>query len=328
MRIRRFPIPLTALCAVAVLAGCAAAPTPSTTTVATPTAYAQVSMANCGVDVTFTAPPKAAVTLNQGATEVMLALGLESSMVGTAYLDDKVPARWADAYAKIKVLAEKYPSKESFLAAGPDFAYASYASAFTEKNIGTREELKTELVSTYLSPFGCPKGVTQAPGTLDAAWSEVTDVAKIFGVPERAATLVDAQKASFAKLKEQAAGKGKSVLWYDSGDKELFAGAGKGGPQIVLDTIGATNIFSGEDGGWATVSWEKVVAADPDVIVLADASWSTAASKIAYLEADPVLSKLKAVKAKAFVTVPFSESTPGIRLVDGATTVADQIAKH
>ncbi|MEZ5090215.1 MAG: hypothetical protein R2719_11160 [Micropruina sp.] len=71
----------------------------------------------------------------------------------------------------------------------------------------------------------------------------------------------------------------------------------------------------------------RAIKADPDVIVLADASWSTAKAKIAYLEADPVLKKLKAVKAKAYVTIPFSESTPGIRLVDGATTVSDQIAK-
>ena len=58
-----------------------------------------------------------------------------------------------------------------------------------------------------------------------------------------------------------------------------------------------------------------------------DASWSTAASKQAYMEADPALSQLKAVKNKAYITVPFSESTPGIRLVDGAEKVSEQIAK-
>jgi iron transport system substrate-binding protein ABC transporter len=91
--------------------------------------------------------------------------------------------------------------------------------------------------------------------------------------------------------------------------------------------VGATNIFANLPKGWDNVAWEKVVEADPDVIVFADASWSTAASKQAHLESDPVLSQLRAVKNKAYVTIPFSESTPGIRLVDGAISVSEQLAK-
>ena len=144
---------------------------------------------------------------------------------------------------------------------------------------------------------------------------------------ERATTLVEEQKAKLAELKQQAAGKGRKVLWYDSGDKDVFAGTGGGGPQIILDAVGATNIFADLPKGWDNVAWEKVVEADPDVIVLADASWSTAADKQAHLESDPVLSQLRAVRNKAYVTIPFSESTPGIRLVDGATSVSEQLAK-
>ena len=91
--------------------------------------------------------------------------------------------------------------------------------------------------------------------------------------------------------------------------------------------LGEENLYIYLDKGWDNVAWEKVVEADPDVIVLADASWSTATSKQAYLESDPVLSQLRAVKNKAYVTIPFSESTPGIRLVDGAISVSEQLAK-
>ena len=128
-------------------------------------------------------------------------------------------------------------------------------------------------------------------------------------------------------MKQKAAGKVKKVLWYDSDEKSPFVGGGAGGPQIILDTIGATNVSANVAKGWDNVSWEDVVKADPDYIVFADASWSTAASKQAYMEADPALSQLKAVKNKAYITVPFSESTPGIRLVDGAEKVSEQIAK-
>ncbi|MDO5092329.1 MAG: ABC transporter substrate-binding protein [Propionibacteriaceae bacterium] len=328
MRIR--PLVVGTLAAGLVLSGCVGAPTDTTSPAASDSAaaYTPVTLTNCGFEVTFTEAPKAAVTLNQGTTEVMLALGLEQQMAGTAYLDDAISERWKAAYDTVPVLSgAEYPSKEAFLAAKPDFSYASYSSAFTDKNVGTREELLGEKIPTYISPFGCPDGVETAPSTMESAWGEATDIAKIFGVEERATKLVDEQKTELETLKQQAAGQGKTVFWFDSGDDQAFAGGGGGGPQIILDAVGATNIFADLEGGWENVAWERVVEADPDVIVLAEASWSTVEQKKTHLESDPVLSQLKAVQNKAYITILFSESTPGIRLVDGAKTVADQITK-
>ncbi|PIE21268.1 MAG: iron ABC transporter substrate-binding protein [Arachnia propionica] len=342
MQSSRFPLTVAALmAALLALSGCVGAPT-ETPESADATAEASaaattetqeeaagafpVTITNCGVETTYEAAPKAAVTMNQGATEVMLALGLEDVMVGTAYLDDQISPRWEEAYKKVKVLSDEYPSKEEFLEAKADFAYASYSSAFTDKAIGTREELAGEKVNTYISPFYCPEDADKAEGDMEHAWAEIAEIGKIFGVSDRADKLIEEQKNELAKLTEAAAGKGKKVFWFDSGDKEPFAGAGEGGPQIIMDAVGATNIFADVPGNWETMSWEKVIEADPDVIVLAEASWSTAQSKIDYMENDPVLSKLKAVQAKAYVTLPFSETTPGVRLVDGADSLAEQIA--
>lgn len=49
-----------------------------------------IGITNCGVQSWIPSPPKRAVTMNQGTTEVMLALGLEDRMAGTAYLDDYI----------------------------------------------------------------------------------------------------------------------------------------------------------------------------------------------------------------------------------------------
>lgn len=336
MRLRSLLLPT--LAAGVILSGCVGAPSGTSATTASSTSTASSSVAasssaarfpvtltNCDVEVTIESAPKAAVTLNQGATEVMLALGLEQQMAGTAYLDDEISPRWRTAYDSVPVLSgAEYPSKEKFLEVQPDFAYASYSSAFTDKNLGSREELGTEKISTYISPFGCPKDVASAPSTMEAAWGEATDIARIFGVEERAATLIKEQQDELATLKQQAAGQGRTVFWYDSGDDQAFAGVGGGGPQIILDAVGATNVFADIEGGWENVAWERVVEADPDVIVLAEASWSTAEQKKQHLESDPVLSQLRAVQNKAYITILFSESTPGIRLVDGAKNVAEQ----
>lgn len=81
-----------------------------------------ITITNCGQKVTLDKPATRAVTLNQGATEDVLAIGGESKLAGTAYLDSGIPKKWKKAYDSVKVLAKEYPSKETFLSAKPDLA--------------------------------------------------------------------------------------------------------------------------------------------------------------------------------------------------------------
>lgn len=303
------------------LAGCSGAPDPELQPVSG-NGY-PVEITNCGHTSAIPTPPERAVTMNQGATEVMLALDLADHLVGTAYLDDAVPQKWRAAYDAVQVLSEEYPDNETLLKAEPDFVYGSYASAFGDDAAGPREELKLLGIGSFLSPFSCDES---AAVSFASVWKEVADVAKVFGVAERAVALEEDQRKTLAELAERAPGKGLDVFWFDSGDKTAFAGAGQGGPQLILDAVGATNVFADLEGGWADVSWEKVVKADPDVIVLADASWSTADAKIAMLAKDPALRQLRAVRQKAYVVLPFAETTPGVRLSDGAVSVGEQLA--
>ncbi|MDN4172625.1 ABC transporter substrate-binding protein [Nocardioides sp. SOB77] len=286
-----------------------------------------VTVTSCGHEVTVDEPPSEVVTLNQGATEVVLALGLADQLAGTAYLDDAVPPRWQAAYDAVPVLSAEYPTNEQLLAARPDFVYASYASAFEPAVAGTQEDLAAAGVGSYLSPFGCPEAGDRPGASFEAVWGEVADVAAALGHPEAAERLRAEQEDRLADLGAEAAGAGLDVLWWDGGTRSPTVGAGEGGPQLVLDAIGARNVFGDLDGSWADGSWEDVLAADPDVIVLVDAAWDPAAEKRAHLESDPVLSRLTAVREQRYAVVPFSESTAGVRLVDGAASLADQLGE-
>jgi iron complex transport system substrate-binding protein len=304
---------LTLLIGVPALAGCAGAPAADAGKSPGGPGF-PVRVESCGFTTEVTAEPTRAVTMNQGATEIALALGVEDQLAGTAYLDDEVAPRWRDAYDQVDVLAKEYPQHEVFLQARPDLVIASYASAFDAEAAGSRKSLAADGVASYLSPFACAESSGDAPVSFESVWGEVADVATLFGVPERAERLETEQRAALDALAEERAGAGLDVFWFDSGDKTAFA-------------VGARNVFASVAGGWSDVNWEKVVAADPDVIVLADASWSTAEEKIDLLKDDPVLSQLQAVRNDAFVTIPFSESTPGVRLADGAGHVAEQLGE-
>lgn len=325
MRSRPLHAPFLYAASLMLLAGCAGAPAAEKKS--GETAGYPVEATSCGFTSTIEAKPERAVTMNQGATEIALALGVEDQLAGTAYIDDQVAPQWQQAYDQVEVLSKEYPDHETLLAAEPDFVYGSYVSAFEPKAAGTRESLAELGIGSYLSPFDCGENKPGVEVSFESVWGEVATIGEVFGVPDRAAEIQAEQKKTLAELAKSKPADGLKIFWYDSGDKDAFAGTGEGGPQLVVDAVGGTNVFADVKGGWETVSWERVVKTDPDVIVLADASWSTAGEKIELLESDPVLKELRAVKAGSYVTVPFSETTPGVRLVDGATHVAEQLRK-
>lgn len=327
MRISRPLATLASVSLLSALTACAGAP--SEEKAASPQSGYPVEVTTCGFTSTLEAKPTRAITMNQGATEVALALGVEDQLAGTGYIDDAVPAKWKEAYDSVPVLSEQYPDHETVINAKPDFIYGSYISAYGDEAAGSQEQLKKLGIASMTSLFGCGDGDAEPEGgtTFETVWDEVDLVAKAFGVPERAEAIRTEQSEVLEGLEAEKPGAGIDVFWYDSGDKTPYVGTGEGGPQLILDAVGATNVFADIPHGWTDVAWEKVIAADPDVIVLADASWSTAKDKIAYLKNDPVLSKMRAVQAEAFVTLPFSETTPGVRLADGAVNVGGQLEK-
>lgn len=291
-----------------------------------------VTIENCGMSVTYTAAPKRAVTMNQAATELMLALGLEDHMVGTAYLDDEILPEYQKAYSSIPVISKKYPSQEELLNSTPDFVFGTYSSAFDDKAAGSRSKLMSMNINSYLSVSSCGnKSLNPSDkNSFDTLFGEIRDLGKIFGVEDRAETLIAKMQgqltdalASVSTLKES-----PKIFWYDSDEKTgPYAGSCCGAPAMIMNAVGAKNIFDDVDGTWATVSWEKVIERNPDVIVVIDASWTVAKDKIDVMLNDPKFASMSAVKNKAFIILPFNDSTLGIRNVQAVIDLAAGLVK-
>ncbi len=92
-----------------------------------------------------------------------------------------------------------------------------------------------------------------------------------------------------------------------------------------MKAAGLTNVFADVHDTWTSVGWESVIAANPSVIVLVDATWNTAASKIATLETNPATQGLDAVKNKRYIVLPFAATEAGIRNVEAASSTIDQL---
>lgn len=283
----------------------------------------RTTLDNCGTPVDLTAaPPEHVVTIKSTSTEMLLALGLGDRIVGTAFQDGPVPARWAAEAAGLPVLTEKVPSQEVVLEAEPDFVYAGWESNFSADGAGTRPDLAALGIRTYVSPAACKEAAYQPTHlTFADIDEEIGEIADIFGVDD--STLLAEQHATLASIAKDT--RGLSALWFSSGSDIPYVGAGIGAPQLILDTIGVRNIAADVEDTWASYNWESVIAANPDVIVLVDASWSTKEKKIRVLEENPATAQLDAVRNHRYLVVPFAASEAGVRTVDAAADLARQL---
>ncbi|OIJ99612.1 ABC transporter substrate-binding protein [Streptomyces colonosanans] len=280
------------------------------------------TVTNCGVKTTFEQPPKRAVTLNQHATEILLALGLQDRMAGTAYLDDKIQPAYQKAYGSVRVLAREYPSREALLGADPDFVYGGYASAFDKGEGRDRDGLQKAGINTRLNIESCAGG----PIGVDDLKTEITQVARIFGVPERGKKLIEREQQGLdsvaARLK---GGKPVSVFVYDSGDSSAFTAGGQGLGNDIIRRAGGRNVFSDVHKSFADVSWERVIARKPDVVVIYDYGGTSVAAKRKRLLTDPALKDVPAIRHKRFAVLPLSSAVLGVRAADAVDDLAAQL---
>ncbi|MET9917602.1 ABC transporter substrate-binding protein [Streptomyces sp. NPDC006435] len=319
-RIRRVPLVLIPLLLLP-LAGCGTGDKDGTGAAPAADGF-PYTVTNCGTRTTFDAPPERVVTMNQHVTEIMLALGLRDRLVGTAYLDDSVLPEYRSAYDRTKVLAKEYPSKEVLLGANPDFVYGGYDSAFDRARGQDRAGLHKNGIDTRLNIENCTEGGVG----LDQLATEITQVARTFGVPERGSELIARERRKIAAVEAGLKGSSpRSVFVYDSGDSSAFTAGGKGIGNEIVELAGGRNVFADLDATFGDVSWEQVIKRRPEVVVIYDYGGTTVAAKKKRLLDDPALADVPAIRNKKFAVLPLSSAVLGVRVADAVRDLAGQL---
>ena len=286
------------------------------------TAY-PLTLQNCGMAVTFEKAPTRVVSIKSTATELLLSLGLADRIVGVGFQDGPLPDELAAAGSNLSVLSDKLPSQEVVLETEPDFVYGGWESNFAADGAGERPTLAQLGVASYVSPAAC-RSIRPAKLTFNEVFAEIAEMGHMFDAAAAADILLAEQKAALSAITPDS--RELTALWYSSGTKVPYVGAGSGAPQMMLEAIGLENIMSGVDDGWVAASWEAVADADPDVIVLVDAVWNSAEQKRKLLAENPVTSQLQAVIHQRYLVVPFPASEAGVRNVGATADMAAQLA--
>ncbi|NGN70234.1 ABC transporter substrate-binding protein [Streptomyces sp. A7024] len=319
--IRSLSLPAAAVAVALLLAGCGSPAPAGGSASEAPAEGFPVTQTNCGVRTTYQRPPQRAVSMNQHTTEIMLALGLQKSMAGTAYLDDAILPEYRAAYRGIKVLADEYPSYETVLGAEPDFVYGGFGSAFEEDG-RSRAALKKAGINSRLNIEEC----TDGPVTMATMAKEIREVAAVFGVRERGERQLRKLNGTLKSVAENVDGvRPTPVFVYDSGDRTAFTAGGAGVGNDMIKRAGGVNLFADLDKPFGDVSFEQVAERAPEVIVIYDYGDQPVAEKKKFLLSNPALKDVPAIKNKRFAVLPLSSTLLGVRAPAGVESLARQL---
>ncbi|MEU9983139.1 ABC transporter substrate-binding protein [Streptomyces sp. NPDC050856] len=274
-----------------------------------------VTVENCGQRKSYAKAPQRVVTNDVGITEIMFALGLEDHMAGFVMPDDKgdldsVP--WKGAYQRTTWLSKKTINKELVVDARADLVFAGWNYGFNEGEGFTPAELERVGIDTYLLSESCRNGRGKARGVmapLDALYTDLRNLGRIFDVEDRAEALVATFRKQVAEA-EATALKGADrprVFLYDDGqDKPLTSGR-YAGPHDIITRAGGDHVMKDLEDTWATVGWETVVERDPEVIVINDYGDVGAEQKRKFLKSYPPLANVSAIKNDRIVVLDYAE---------------------
>jgi iron complex transport system substrate-binding protein len=315
--------------AAGVLAGCGGSAAPSAGS-SPHTAGYPVTVTSCGVPVTYDRAPSRAVSNDINTTEDMLALGLESRMVGTfgvtgdGPVAQPVPAQYLAGFHAVRDVSSNYFTLEELVGLRPDFLFAGWNYGLQVGTNLTPDNFAHYGIKTLVLTESCAH---VQPGTnsvsINDTYQDLRNLGAIFNVRAKAQQVIAAMQAQVAAVRAKVAGlKPITVFDYDSGQAAPFTGPGLAMPTALISLAGGTNIFASLKQSWTSVSWEQVVKADPQCIVINDYGTPTAQQKEQFLETSPITRNLTAVKNRCFLALSYDEVTPSPRNAEAVTALA------
>lgn len=282
--------------------------------------------------VTYDDVPRRIFTLDPQSAEFLVALGLGDRIVGTwgmySAKEMRSTPEYAAALRRIKVIGDDKtwpPPVEQIASTRPDIVVSIYR--LNIPGYLDAERLQDDLgITTYGFTSTCHQDGPMR--TLDPVFADITNLGRIFGVEDRAKTLIARMNAQLAQARALTAGRPRESVWQYAGENPPYPATGHGTANAIITLAGGRNVFEDVPGAYAKVSWEQVVKRAPHVVWLqTDAGPGFIAAAAGIRKAtvkNPGLADVPGVKGKRFVVLPYT--TAGVQNVHNAQAVL-QFAK-
>jgi cobalamin transport system substrate-binding protein len=259
--------------------------------------------------VTVTRKPRRIVSLSPTATETLFAIGAGRQVVAVDNQSDY------PKHAPKTTLSGFTPNVEAIASYRPDLVVISFDTKGLARSL---RRLKIKVVHH------------DGAKTLKGAYTQIRQLGLVTGNAARAMELIKDMRAKIDRIVDASKDRARGLSVYHELDPLLFSASsstfiGKAYALLGLENI-ADEADSAAAGGYPQLSAEYVVAADPDVIVLADTvCCGQSAAKVA---ARPGWDRISAVRTGSIVRMDDSiASRWGPRLVNFFRAMSSALAR-
>lgn len=258
--------------------------------------------------VTIDETPDSIVSLSTVATEILFAIGAGDQVVA---VDDQ--SNYPED-APMTDLSGFTPNVEAILSYEPDLVFISYDPG--------------DLVAS-LETAGVPVVSFGAAATLDDTYRQIETTGVVTGHAEQASDVTESIEEDLREVADNAPEIPEGTTYFHEIDSNLYTLTSTTFFGQIYTMFGLENIADAADesgSGYPQLSSEFVVAADPDLILLADALYGESAETVAER---PGWGSLTAVEEGNIVELDADiASRWGPRIVEFARSVSDALADY
>ncbi len=252
------------------VAGCStAAPTGNVSpagdspSVTAPSGY-RATVASCGRDFSYAKAPSRVVLGNYRTLKTLDALGVADAVHG--YLlgpDDRGVAPSNLPKDLVMVSPDAVPAREPVIAAAPDLFLSFTEAQLVGQGKLSYDDLAGVGANAYVMGDYCMASPVNRP--IDTVYTDITNLGRIFGVPERAEQLNRQLKDRVTKAKDSLGGRTATVAFLKVVGGKVYAIGGYP-VSATLGALGLTNQFADLPTPFAELSAEQARAMTPDLI--------------------------------------------------------------
>lgn len=252
-----------------------------------------------GTKVELKEAPEQIVSLTPAETEILFALGAGDRVVGKVEDIANFPPEAKDVpvvgtFSGVDV--------EKIVAAGTDLVIAGGNGGTQPDAIQKLRDLRIPVLVVYAAD-------------VQGVYHDIELTGDAVGAADRADDLIASMKAGFDQVASATSGASKPRVFYETGDQPSIYGIADGSVYAqMIELAGGTPITTGSATSWEQ-STEKLVAADPELIILGDSAYGVTADAVAKR---PGWASISAVKNRKIVGIDdILVTRPGPRLADG-----------
>jgi iron complex transport system substrate-binding protein len=279
------------------------------------------------------------VSLIPSATEIVFALGLGDALVGVTHECDfppkalrkprltssALPEHGGDSATIDRHVRRAVHAGSSLYALDADLLERLAPDLILTQELCAVCAVSYDIVSQAVKRLrGDPRIVSLEPSSLDDVFATIRTVAALTATEPAAERVVARLQRRIERLRQRVAGLARpSVLVLEWTDPPM--GAGHWTPGLV-DIAGGTAVLANPGQNSQTLTWDAIVAADPNDVIVAPCGFGLEATERACreLEANEAWRSLRAVRFGRVHPVDGNAyvNRPGPRLVDSAEIFA------